>query len=91
MTRLEGFRAQYEELVIADRNPRRMNAVIDFMFSRPILTLWQLETALDIPCMAAKRYVDKMVDAGILKELTGYTRNQVFMAHEVFRALEYPE
>lgn len=91
MTRLEGIRVHYEELVIADRNPKRMSAVIDFMFSRPILTLRQLETALDIPYMAAKRYVDKLVEAGVLKETTGYTRNRVFMAHEVFRALENPE
>jgi Fic family protein len=91
MTRLEGIRARYEELVFADRNPKRMSAVIDFMFSRPILTLRQLETALDIPYMAAKRYVDKLVEAGVLKETTGYTRNRVFMAHEVFQALENPE
>jgi len=91
MTRLEGIRARYEELVVADRNPQRMSAVIDFMFSRPILTLRQLETALDIPYMAAKRYVDKLVEAGVLKETTGYTRNRVFMAHEVFQALEKSE
>ena len=91
MTRLEGIRAQYEELVMADRNPQRMTAVIDFMFSRPILTLRQLETALDMPYMAAKRYVDKLVQAGVLKETTGFARNRVFMAHEVFQALKHPE
>jgi hypothetical protein len=41
--------------------------------------------------MAAKRYVDKLVEAGVLKETTGYTRNRVFLAHEVFRALENQE
>jgi Fic family protein len=91
MTRLEGFHARYEELVLADRNPQRMTAVIDFMFSRLMLTLRQLKTALDIPYMAAKRYVDKLVEAGVLKETTGYTRNRVFLAHEVFRALENQE
>ena len=91
MTRLESIRARYEELVMADRNHQRMTAVIDFMFSRPILTLQQLETALDMPYMAAKRYVDKLVEAGVLKETTGYSRNRVFMAHEVFQALENPE
>ena len=29
----------YEEQVQADNNPQRMSAVIDFLFSRPILTL----------------------------------------------------
>jgi len=88
MTRLEGIRTRYEELVQADRNPQRMTAVIDFVFSCPILTLRQLETALDIPYMAAKRYVDKLVQTGVLKETTGFARNRVFMAHEVFQTLQ---
>ncbi len=91
MTRLQGIRTRYEELVLADRNPQRMTAVVDFMFSRPILTLRQLESALDIPYMAAKRYVDKLVEAGVLRETTGYARNRVFMAYEIFQALENPE
>jgi Fic family protein len=91
MTRLQGIRTRYEELVQADNNPQRMSAVIDFLFSRPILTLRQLESALDIPYMAAKRYVDKLVAAGVLKETTGYTRNRVFMAYEVFQTLENTE
>jgi Fic family protein len=91
MQRLQGIRARYEELVRTDRNPQRMTAVIDFMFSRPILTLRQLESALDIPYMAAKRYIDKLVEAGVLRETTGYARNRVFMAHEVFQALENSE
>ncbi|HUH96935.1 MAG TPA: Fic family protein [Anaerolineales bacterium] len=91
MTRLQGIRTRYEELVRADRNPQRMAAVIDFMFSRPILTLRQLESALDIPYMAAKRYIDKLVEAGVLQETTGYARNRVFIAYEIFQALENSE
>ena len=91
MTRFQGIRTRYEGLVQTDRNPQRMTALIDFIFSRPILTLRQLETALDMPYMAAKRYVDKLVEAGVLRETTGYARNRVFMAHEVFHALEHTE
>jgi Fic family protein len=90
VTRLQGIRTKYETLVQMDRNAQRMSAVIDFIFSRPILTLRQLETALEIPYMAAKRYVDKLVEAGVLRETTGYARNRVFMAYEVFQALENP-
>jgi Fic family protein len=91
MNRLQDIRTRYEELVQADRNARRMTAVIDFIFSRPILTLRQLEIALVMPYVAAKRYVDKLVAAGILKETTGYARNRVFMAQEIFQALEKTE
>ena len=88
MTRLQGIRTRYEAIVQADRNSVRMAAVIDFIFSRPILNLRQMETALDITYVAAKRYVDKLVEAGILRETTGFARNRVFQADEIFRALE---
>ena len=88
MTRLQGIRTRYEAIVQADRNSVRMAAVIDFIFSRPILNLRQMETALDINYVAAKRYVDKLVEAGILRETTGFARNRVFQADEIFRALE---
>jgi Fic family protein len=89
MMRLQGIRTKYEVLVQADRNSARMAAVIDFIFSRPILlSIKQLETAFDIPYMAAKRYIEKLVDANVLKETTGYARNRVFQANEIFEALE---
>ncbi len=91
MTRLQGIRTQYESLIQADRNAARMKAVIDFLFSRPILSIKQLEDALGIPYMAAKRYVEKLVDAGVLLETTGYARNRVFLAREIFQALENHE
>lgn len=91
MTRLQDIRTKYEALVQADRNSARMAAIIDFIFSRPILTIKQLEAGLGIPYMAAKRYVEKLVDAKVLYETTGYVRNRVFQAKEIFDALEKAE
>jgi len=87
MTSLQGIRTRYEALAQADRNSARMAAVVDFVFSRPILTIKQLENGLDMPYMAAKRYVEKLADAGVLQETTGYARNRVFQANEIFDAL----
>lgn len=91
MKRLQGIRTRYETQMQADRNPARMTAVIDFVFSRPILTIRQLETALDMPYMAAKRYIDKLVETGALQETAGYAHNRVFLANEIFQALESTE
>jgi|GEM_PF-6110725 len=68
-----------------------MAAVIDFIFSRPILSVKQLEVALDMPYMAAKLYVEKLVEAKVLHEITGYARNRVFQAIEICDALEKQE
>jgi len=91
MERLQGIRMQYEALVHADHNPARMTAIISFLFSRPILTVRQLESALGIPYVAAKRYIDKLESAGILREITGYARNRIFQADEVLKALDGTE
>jgi Fic family protein len=91
MERLQGIRMQYEALVRADHNPARMTAIIDFLFSRPILTVRQVEAALGIPYVAAKRYIDKLEAAGILREITGYARNRIFQADEVLKALDGTE
>lgn len=88
MTRLQGIRTKYEAIVQADRNSARMAAVIDYVFSRPILTIRQVEASLGIPFMAATRYVEKLVSAGVLREVTGYARNRVFRADEIFRTLD---
>lgn len=90
MTRLQDIRARYETLVQADRNPQRMTAVIDYIFTRPILTVRQVETALKIPYLAATRYIEKLVQANVLQETTGYARNRIFLAHEIFSVLENP-
>ncbi len=38
--------------------------------------------------MAAKRYIEKLVDTNVLLETTGYARNRVFQASKIFEVLE---
>jgi len=40
--------------------------------------------------IAAKRYFEKLVGAGILHEATGDARNRVFRANEIFRTYKKP-
>lgn len=88
MTRLQGLRTRYQNELEVGRAAIRMSAVIDFVFSRPILSIRQLEVALDMPYMSAKRYIDKLVTAEVLRETTGYARNRVFVASQILQALE---
>jgi len=36
----------------------------------------------------SRQYIEKLVQAGILREITGYARNQIYRADEVFSALD---
>ena len=88
MQRLEAIRTKYEPMVKSGRNSERMGAVLDFLFTRPILSTKQLAGSLDMPFKTARQYIEKLVKAGILREVTGNARNQIYRADEVFGALE---
>jgi Fic family protein len=94
MARLEGIREKYAAILTlrADRNPARMSVVIDFLFSRPIFTNRQLADGLNIPYKTSGEYIDRLIQSGILKEITGNASNRIFQADEILKAvggLEY--
>jgi Fic family protein len=41
-----------------------------------------------MPFKTSRQYIEKLVQAGILREITGYARNQVYRADEIFTALD---
>ena len=88
MQRLEAIRTKYEPLVQSDRNSERMGAVLNSLFARPILSTKQLAGSLAMPFKTARQYIEKLVQAGILREVTGKARNQIYRADEVFGALD---
>ena len=88
MERLEAIRARCQPWVESNRNAERMGAVVDFLFAKPILSTKQLASSLDMPFKTARQYIEKLVQAGILREVTGYARNQIYCADEIFNALD---
>ncbi len=88
LSKLEGLRTTYQAIAERERNSRRMEQVLDFLFMRPVLSVRQLEKGLGITYPAAKRYIEKLVEAGILQEVTGYARNRVFRAEDIYKAVE---
>ncbi|MBI5825279.1 MAG: Fic family protein [Chloroflexi bacterium] len=91
MERLKTIRARYQPIVDADKNSKRMGEVVDFLFGRPIFNAKQLSEGVDMPFKTARQYIEKLVLAGIVREVTGYARNQIYRADEVFTALDNAE
>jgi len=88
MERLGSIRSSYQPLVEAQKNSERMAAVVDFLFGRPIFNAKQLAEGLDMPFKTSRQYIEKLVQAGILREVTGYARNQIYRADEIFNAID---
>ncbi len=61
------------------------------MFGHPIVTIRQLQARLNASDYTfAQRYVRKLEQAGILREVTGRTCNRIYRADEILRAIEGP-
>lgn len=88
MERLAAIRASYQPVAAGEKNAKRMDAVLDFLFGRPIFTAKQLAEGLKIPFKTARQYIEKLVQAGIVREVTGYARNQIYRAEEIFKAFD---
>jgi len=89
--RLGTLRTHYRELLSDERAGVRLLEALDALFERPILTIHQLENALGVPYLSARRYVEKLVKKGIIREITGHTRNRVYRADDILEALTSTE
>ena len=87
MERLQVLRLKYQPLVAADRNSERMATIVDFLFSRPILSIRQVADSLDIPFKTAQDYIEKLSRAGVVREITGYARNRIYRSDEILKVI----
>ncbi|MBY8823253.1 Fic family protein [Sphingomonas colocasiae] len=63
---------------------------LDVLPQYPVITAKRLAGQLEVSAPAALNAIDHLVDAGILKERTGYARNRVFVASEVLSIVNRP-
>jgi len=85
--RLVELRERYRETLQGVRAGGTLLRVVDHLFARPIFTVRQLETELDISFATANKAVAQLEKAGILTELTGHRRNRLFAANQVLDLL----
>ncbi len=88
ITQLQALYQTYVELLQDERAAKRLMEVMNLLFERPIVTIRQVEAALGVPYRSASRYIEKFVQLGILREITGQARNRIFQANEILSAIE---
>ena len=88
ITQLQALYLTYAEKIQIERAAERLIEVLEVLFERPIVTIRQVEAALDVPYRSAARYVEKFVQLGILMEITGQARNRIFQADEILTTIE---
>ncbi len=86
--RLQLLMRAYNERISAERAAKRLMQAVKVLFERPILSIRQLEEAMGVPYRTAQRYIEKLEQLGIVREITGRARNRLYRADEVLSALE---
>ena len=85
----EEYRARItERLGRAAANGHR---VMDRLFDHPIVNVATVSSWLRVTPMSAHNLVNRLVEAGLLREITGYARNRRFRFDPYLRLFEEPE
>lgn len=86
--RLGQLRSAYQGLLGSERAASRRLQTLDILFERPILNIHQLGSALGVPYRTAQRYVERLLEFGILREVTGRAHNRLYRADEIVKVLK---
>jgi Fic family protein len=88
--RLQDLRSTYQNRLQTLRAAERLLQTVDVIFARPIISVRQVEAALQITYKSAQRYIERLVELGLLREITGQARNRLYSADEILRAIDAP-
>jgi len=85
--RLTELREGFHRRVQVTRASALLPKLVDHLFEQPAIRISTAKELLGVTFRAASQNVQKLVDAGILREVTGRDRNRVFMAPEILDLL----
>lgn len=85
---LLALRQEYREKLQAQKVPGRALDLMENLFKEPVITVTSARDRLKVTTRAAQQNVDRLVQAGIVKEVTGRQRYRVFVAQRIIQIVE---
>lgn len=82
----EDYRAKMQ----SKRGSSGLFKAIDFLFEKPVFSANQLAKELGTNFARAQRYISSLKQAGIIREITGMSRNRIYAAEEIIWAIGSP-
>jgi Fic family protein len=64
--------------------------LLDLLFAQPFLTVPSAARFLDLTYPAAQKHVERLVEAGILKEMADTSNPRIYVAEEILKLLDQP-
>ena len=84
------LKEDYRKKIQSKRASSGLFKAVDFLFERPVFSANQLAKELGTNFTRAQRYVSWLKQAGIIREITGMSRNRIYAAEEIIRAIDSP-
>jgi len=85
---LLALRQEYREKLQAQKLPGRALELMENLFKEPVITVAGARGRLGVTTRAAQQNVDRLLHAGILREVTGRQRYRVFVAQRIIQIVE---
>lgn len=77
------LRKKYEEKIMTlGSRAKKAQKLLLFMFSNPIIDNKKVMKELDVSFNSANRLIKNLIDLGLLREITGFSRNRLFELKE---------
>jgi Fic family protein len=83
LTKLDALRDEYRARFSSARTSALLMRLVDELFADPAITVRGAASVLRINAANTQRLVDKLVNAKVLREVTGRKRNRVYVAQEI--------
>jgi Fic family protein len=83
---LAALRRKYHATLSSARTSALLLKLVDSLFELPMITIGRAATLLEVTPAAASANLRKLVNAGILAEVSGRVRDQRFLARELLAA-----
>jgi len=81
---------KYHTVVHRGKGSGMLLKIVDLLIERPVVTTTHVSKVCDTTYVTARNGIAKLIDAGILKEVTGGKRNRIYIASEVLEIISKP-
>lgn len=89
--KLQSLRENYFSRFEGQNKSGILQQLVDLLIGNPIVTISQVQEGLNLKdYKTTQRYVSKLEELGVLTEITGKSRNRLFRANEIIKAIEEP-
>jgi len=89
ITRLQALRLAYRDQFTGDRNRKKLERMVDYLIGSPITSIPQAQESLEMGSYTTiQRHIEKLAALGIVREVTGKSRNRIYRADQILKVLE---